>query len=432
MLREFKDLSPIRKEVEVEIPADAVKARMGEVTSEFARQARVPGFRPGKAPKTVILKRFRKDIEGEVIDRLLPHYFSEAVRDRDVRPIGDPVLKKVDELVEGEPLAFIAEFEIKPTFELSEYRGIPVTELPVDVTPAEIDEVIERVRNQASSLKPVLEDRGAKDGDVVTVDIVASGEGVEQRSTEGYDMQLGENAPLPELNEALFGRRPGETTSFEKVYDQENAPNDEVRGKTVHYEVKLSSIREIEKPEVNDELAKSVGFESAEQMRARIEEDLKAHKGQDALQAKRRDAGRHLNERHSFDVPEVMIEAELGKALRDYARYLASQGVDLDKAQIDWEKVREEFQPEALERAKRTLILDAIAEKEEVTVSDTEVDAEIRKSADSGELAEVKMRLRQDGTYEQLRQAIREEKALALVVDAATPHPPEPAPTESK
>lgn len=418
MLVELRDLSPIRKEVEVEIPADTIRERMGQVAREFSRQARLPGFRQGKAPQSVVLKRFRKDIESEVVDRLLPQFFSEAIRGRDLEPVGDPMLRTIDDLVEGEPLKFVAEFEVKPQFELAEYRGLEITEIPIAVEPEEVDAVLERLRDQASRLRPV-EDRAVQKGDVVSVDVVTTGEGIEARTTEGYEFQLGEKAPLLELNEALVGLQPGETTAFEKAYGEEDAPSDEVRGRTIRYEVTLRAIREIERPALNDDFARSMGSEALEQMRERIENDLRSHKEHDGVQSKRRQVGERLNAIHELDVPEVMIEGELAKALREYARYLSSQGVELERAEIDWQRVRDEFRPEAMERAKRRLILEGIARRESLAVSDTEVDAEIRKSAPSGEFSEVRQRLRQDGTYESLRGAMLEEKALQFVLDAA-------------
>ncbi len=420
MLIDLSDVSPIRKQVEVEIPAEAVSSAFQTVTGEFARHAKVPGFRPGKTPKGVILQRFRKDIETEVIDRLLPEYFSEAISGKEFEPVGNPGLKSVDTLEEGKPVRFVAEFEIKPPIQLREYRGIEVTDQPVEVTEAEIDEIVERYRDRASTFVPAG-DRGADEGDYVVIDITSSGEGVETRTSEGYLMQMGEAAPLPELNDAVRGKTIGEEASFEKVYG-EDAPNEQVRNKTVRYHVVIKDLKMREKPAVDDELAKAANLgETVAEMRDRIREDLRRHKEHEALQSKRQQVGKELVMRHEMEVPYALLSEEMTRSMRNYARFLASQGVDIEKADLDWQEVGKNLEPEARDRVKRSLILEAIAKKEGIEISDVEVDAEIRKAASGTdqEFAEVRQRLRADGGYEALRESIAQEKALEMVVQAA-------------
>jgi len=414
MLIELKDISAIRKEVEVEIPADAITTAMGEITTEFIRQARIPGFRPGKAPRSVIRKRFAKDIRDEVVERLVPEHFHEALGERNLELIGEPILKKVDELLEGSPLKFTAEFEIRPTFDLKEYRSLPVTDRKIEVSPQEIDQVVERLRNKASSFRPI-EDRPAEEGDWLVVDIVASGEGVETRTTNDYEFQLGPDSPLPEMVEALAGRKPGETAAFDKVWDDE-APNEEVRGKTVRYDVTLKAVRLLEKPEGNDEFARGMGLATLDELRNAIEKDLFKHKEHESETEKRQELTTRLNEMHEFEVPESMIEEEVTRGLRNYARYLASQGIDPERAPVDWQKARSEYREEAVQRAKRSLILDEIAKKEGLVASNAEVDSEIRRLAGDQEFSEVKQRLRREGGYDGLRATILQEKAMQLLV----------------
>lgn len=420
MLINLTDHSPIRKEVEVEIPADAIRSALDSLTTEFARQAKVPGFRPGKVPARVVRTKFQKEIENEAIDRLLPKYFFEAVGEKQLEPVGNPALKRVDKIEENTPLRFVAEFEIKPAIELRDYRGLEITEPSTEVTDDEVNATIDRIASQSSSMTPVT-DRVAQEGDYLVVDIDSSGEGVEPRRSEAYQFQLGQSAPLPELNENLFGRRVGDKVTFEKTYD-ENAPNEQVRGKTVKYDIELKEIRVLVRPDIDDNFARSTGMaETLEALKSSIRDDMRRHKEHEVMQAKRKQIGEKLVELHELEAPQVMVEEELGNSLRNYARFLASQGVDLEYANVDWEKVREEFRPEAEKRVKRGLILEAIARREELTVSDVEVDAEIRKAASGAnrEFAEVKHRLKHDGGYEGLRTSLLQEKALDLLVNEA-------------
>jgi trigger factor len=419
----FQDLSPVKKSIEVEIPADMIASEAARVTTEFGRQAKLPGFRPGKVPMNVVKTRFAKEIQEEVVNRLLPVSFRDAIKGRELEPVGDPRLEHIDPYVEGAPIKWKAEFEVKPQVELRDYRGLSITESKADVTDADIDAMVERLREQGSVFQPVS-DRGLEDGDYAMITVNFSGEGIEPKSDAGH-FRLGEESPLPEMQDALRGKNVGDSASFDKTYG-DDAQNEAWRGKTVHHEVTLNEIRMQMKPDVTDEFAQSIGgFESVAAMRERIAADIRNHREAEVLREKRQQIGDQLVEAHEFELPEALVEEELGRSLQNYARYLASQGIDLDRVQLDWQKIAEEFRPEAAKRVKRGLILDAIAKKEGLSASDVEVDAEIRRAAadQQRDFAEVKHHLRHDGGYEQLRLSLAREKALELVLREASVRP---------
>ncbi|HEY2325710.1 MAG TPA: trigger factor [Thermoanaerobaculia bacterium] len=421
MLLNYTDLSPVRKSVEVEIPADLIARESDRVTQEFGRQAKIPGFRPGKVPVSVVRNRFAKEIQEEVMSRLLPATFRDAVAERGVEPVGDPQLEHVDAFIEGAPIKYKAAFEIKPQIELREYRGISVDDPKIEVSETDVEAMIERLRDQASAYRPV-EDRALEDGDIAVIDIASTPEGGELNSDTGH-FRLGEETPLPELHDALRGKNPGATASFDKAYG-DDAQQEEWRGKNVHHDVMLKEIRVQEKPEVNDEFAKAVGeWESVDAMREAIRGDIRRHREVEAMRLKRTEIGDALLNAHELEAPETLIEEELGRSLNNYARFLSSQGVDLQKAEIDWEKMSAEFRPDAIKRVKRSLILEAIAKKEGLLVSDVEVDAEIRRAANEAErdFAEVKHRMKHDGGYESLRTSLAQDKALELVLRESKP-----------
>lgn len=415
----YEDLSPVQKSVEVEIPADLISREAEKVTSEFGRHAKVPGFRPGKVPASVVRTRFSKEIQEEVVQRVLGESFRSVVREKGLEPVGDPHLEHLDPFIEGAPMKFKARFEVKPRIELREYRGLEIDDPKIEVTDTDIDAMIERLRDQASAYR-VESERGLEDGDFAVIDITSAGEDLEPKTDSGH-FKLGEESPLPELHEALRGKKAGETASFDKTYG-DDANQESWRGKTIHHEVTLKEIRVQEKPDVDDEFAKSVGaWDNVEQMRETIAADIRRHREMEALRLKRSQIGEKLLALHDFDVPEALVEDELGKSLNNYARYLASQGVDLQKAELDWSKVGEEFRPEAVKRVKRSLILEAIARQEDIKVSDVEVDAEIRRAAkeQEREFADVKHHLKHDGGYEALRSSLAQERALELVLREA-------------
>jgi len=415
----FEDLSPVQKTVEVEIPAAVLSREADRVTNEFGRHAKVPGFRPGKIPASVVRTRFAREIQEEVVSRVLDASFREAVHGKGLEPVGEPQLEHLDPFIEGAPMKFKARFEVKPQIELGEYRGLEVEDPKIEVTETDVDSMIERLRDQASYYR-VESERGLEDGDFAVIDIASSGEDIEPKNDSGH-FKLGEDTPLPELHEALRGKRPGDTASFDKTYG-EDANQEAWRGKTVHHDVTLKEIRVQEKPEVNDELAKSVGgWDTVAQMRETIEADIRRHREAEAQRFKRNQIGEKLLAAHTFDVPETLVEDELGKSLNNYARYLASQGVNLETAEMDWRRIGEEFRPEAVKRVKRSLILEAIAKKEQIEVSDVEVDAEIRQAAreQGREFADVKRHLKHEGGYESLRASLAQDRALELVLREA-------------
>ena len=420
MLLNYEDVSPVKKTIEVEIPADLIAAESQRVTADFSRQAKIPGFRPGKVPAGIVRTRFAKEIQEQVMERLLPLTFRDAIADKNLEIVGEPHLQHMDTFIEGAPVKYKAEFEVKPTFELGEYRGLAIDDPKIEVGDGDIGAMIDRIREQASAYRPVT-DRGLEEGDFAMIEMTTSGEGVDP-DTRGGHFRLGEETPMPELHDALRGKMPGETASFDKTYP-EDAQNESFRGKTIHHEVTLKEIRVQEKPEVTDEFAQSSGgWESVDQMREAIAADIRKHRELEVRRLKQTQIGELLLAAHEMEVPETLVEEELGKSLQNYARFLASQGVDIEQAQIDWRKMRDEFQPEAVKRVKRALILEQIAKKENLIVSDVEVDAEIRRAAKEADrdFAEVKHRIKHDGGYEALRMSLSQERALDLVLREAS------------
>lgn len=415
----FEDLSPVQKTVEVEIPASLISREADRVTHEFGRSAQVPGFRPGKIPASVVRSRFAKEIQEEVVTRLLSESFLQAMKEKGLEPVGEPRLEHIDPFIEGAPMKFKAVFEVKPQIELGDYRGLEVEDPKIKVTETDVDAMIERLRDQSSAYR-VETERGLEDGDFAVIEIASTGEDIEPKTDSGH-FRMGEETPLPELHDGLRGKKAGDVASFDKTYG-EDASQEVWRGKTVHHDVTLKEIRVQEKPEVDDEFAKSVGgWDTTAQMREVIEADIRRHREAEAHRFKRNQVGEKLLAGHHFDVPETLVDEELGKSLNNYARYLASQGVNLEKAEIDWRKIGEEFRPEAIKRVKRSLVLEAIAKKEGIEVSDVEVDAEIRRAAreQEREFADVKHHLKHEGGYEALRASIAQDRALELVLNAS-------------
>ena len=416
----FEDVSSIQKLVEVEIPADLVSREANRVTTEFGRQVSVPGFRPGKVPVSVVRNRFAKEIQEEVVSRVLGQSFRTVIQEKGLEPVGEPKLEHLDPFIDGAPMKYKARFEVKPQIDLREYRGLEIEDPKIEVSDTDVEAMIERLRLSVSHLRPIV-DRGAEDGDVAMIEMTSTPEGGEPFVQQG-EITVGEEGPLPELQEKLQGMTPEDAPrTFDRTFG-DDAVREEWRGKPVHFELSLKALAVREKPEVTDEMAKSVGgWETVDQMREAITADIRRHREAEAVRFKRSQVGDKLLAAHEFEVPETLVEDELGKSLNNYARYLASQGVDLETAEVDWRKLGEEFRPEAVKRVRRMLILEAIARKEAIEVSDVEVDAEIRRAAREQErdFADVKHHLKHEGGYESLRASMAQDRALELVLHEA-------------
>src|SRR5260370_26114 len=322
MLLNFIDLSPIKKQVEIEIPADMIAAEHQRLAIEFSQQADLPGFRRGKVPVSYIRSRFAKELQKELMDNLISNTFYEVMKEKGLQPIGDPRLDHIDTFMEGVPLRFKAEFEIKPGIELGEYRGIEVDDPKIEVTEHDIESMVERLRDDASAYR-LENERGIQDGDIVVVDIESSwGEG--QTKNDSAHFPVGEGSPLPEMQEQLQGKGAGDTVTIEKEYD--DASNEEWRGQRVHHEVTVKEVRVQEKPEVTDEFAKSVGnWESVDEMRQAITADVRKHREQETLRVKKSQIGERRLATHEPDVPRALLDEEPGKPLHNHAGSLTCE-----------------------------------------------------------------------------------------------------------
>jgi trigger factor len=416
--------SPTRTVLEIEVPAEEVELARKGLIRAYAGQASIPGFRKGHAPESVIQKRFAEQIREDVIERLVPDALAGAIEDRKLSVLGRP---RIDGLTWDPPgpLRFTAKLDLKPAVDPGEYRGIPVQDVGTDPSEAEVAEVLDRLREGHAEFHPI-EGRPAAPGDFAVADIagtfveiLAPGQNPRTFRDEKLTLEVGHPDSMPEINEALRGSLPGQTQRFRKNFP-DDFPNEEFKGKTVDYELTLVALKEKKLPEVNDEFAKLVSdTESAEKLREKVREGLRREKEGERRRRFRRVILDALLSKTGFPAPEALVEAETVAALKDYARYLAANGVDPKEA--DWEKLRKDAVPGAERRVREYLILDEIARREGIEVSDTEVEAEFKRAAarrgvDPGALRE--QMAKSDG-LEALRDEIRLAKAAEVLVSAA-------------
>ncbi len=378
MKAELTDISPVKKRFEIEIPDDVVSGEVTTIAREFAKRARVPGFRPGRAPLGVVKNRYREDIQSELYQHLLPKYFAEAVKDRDLDLVDSPVFEEVNYL-SGQPLRFKAVFEIYPTLDITNHDKIPIEEIPTEVTDEEIDQALERMREEQAEMTPVEEDRGAEAGDFVEISFTGTIEGEDTDPLTGENVlcEVGGETTVKEFTEHLMGGRPGEEKDFEVQYKEEH-PDPKLSGKTIHYAIRLGSLKQKSRPPLDDDFAQSLGeYETLDDLKAKIRENIGKHKENGANEQAQDALLRWLEENNEFEVPERLIEQQAEIRLQRLVRDLAGRGIKPERLDVDWGKIREDQYAQAVRDVRGSLILDHLADREGVDATEEEISQEI-------------------------------------------------------
>jgi len=362
-----RDESETRATLDIEVPAEDVERTYGAVARAFAQRAALPGFRRGHVPESLVQQRFAGEIREEVIERLLPAALTSAIEEKQLSVLGHPHVENLEWNPPG-PIRFSARLDLKPVVDPGEYRDIPVEDVSVEPSEEELAQVLDRIRESHAEFHPV-EGRRAAAGDFAVADvagrfieILQPGQDPRTFRDEKLTLEVGHADSMPEINDALAGALPGETRAFRKSF-ADDFPNEEFRGKTVDYEVTLVALKEKRLPEFDDEFARAVAqAESADVLREKVRANLRQEKEAARRRKFRRDILETILSRTSVPAPEVLVESEVVSSLRDYARYLATNGVDPKEA--DWEKLREDARPGAERRVREYLMLDAVARRE--------------------------------------------------------------------
>jgi trigger factor len=406
-----------RREIELEIPAENVQKATEKVARDIARVARIPGFRPGKAPVTIVRRRFADDIQGEVVQSLVPEYLEKALDEKKLVPVARPEVDKV-EFKEGEPLRFRAVFEVLPEFELGEYKNLQVQVHEIEVGDAQVDKALEEMRDRVATFVPI-EGRPAQDGDYALIKIAGMpAGGGEPVQADNIMCHLGAEETVASFTENLRGATPGETKKFQTVYP-EDFPDPKLAGKTYDYSVELQGIKEKKLPELNDEFAKDAasepgGVTTLAELRQKIRESLEAAKQQQESAQGREKMLEQIVKQHDFPVPEALIEHQMDTRLERVVRSLAAQGMDPRAANVDWMSLRRGQRDRAAADVKAELLLDRIATAENIEATEEDVEKELAEAAQgSGESAtSLRARLTKQGALDRMKSKLRSEKTI--------------------
>jgi trigger factor len=419
-----------KHELEITVPVDEIDRETDRVVADIQHKAKLPGFRPGKAPASLIRTKFSKQVREDVLENLLPKYFKQKVEEEHLEVVGRPNVKDVH-FHAGEPLRFKAEFEVAPEIELKDYRGVTIHYSEPQVTEEDIAKRLEEIREQKAQFVNA-EPRALVDGDhaVVTLDSLS---GVDQPiHQDEVVLHVGDPDTMPGFSEALRGMSPEEEKEFEVTYP-EDFGQERLAGKTVRFRAKLTTIRTKELPELNDEFAQDLGdYPTLNDLREAVRKAI-FHEREYALQQKAKDQLiDQLIETHEFPVPEAYIERQIESQLENQFRELAERGIDPTKLKIDWAKLKEAQRPKALHDVKASLLVDKIAEREAIAPTNDEVDAEVQKIAKQQRepVAAVRKKLQKDGILSRIAYQIRSNKTLNFLFEHARKEAGEPEPPE--
>jgi len=428
MKTELKDISPTRKQIDVEIDAAAVRTVYDRISDNYAKAASVPGFRPGHAPRAVVRTRFKEQIRTEVLRELLPDAVQKAVEEHKLEPLGEPELnlensEGLDQLGQ-QSISFNVSVEVLPEIKLGDYKGLEVNRSTRPVNDDDVDRVVESLREGSATLEPV-EDRGAQLGDIVTASF--HGKFIEEPDAEpikveDVDVILGGEGVVQEITDQLIGARPDDEKTFTVDYPADfNAKG--LAGKKVEYLVKVSAVRIKELPDLDDDWAQSLGdeIESLEQLRTKVRADLDQQVKNESENKMRGALIRQLVDLHEFELPERLVEHQTEHRLESVVRDMIGQGIDPRNPDLQWDKARESLKEQASYDLRSSLLLERIAEAEKIEVSDQEVDDEINALADASRQTadQVRAILTKQGGERSIAGRLRNRKALDLLVENA-------------
>ena len=419
MKTEFTDVSDTQKTITIEIPTEVVDAEINRIATSYTKQAKIPGFRPGKVPKTVVKQRFKDQILHDVMHGLIPRAVDEALQERGLEPVATPNIRDVS-LEEGKPLVFTAAVETVPPFDPGDLSTIDLRRPIVDITEEAVGRTLEQLRERAGKHEAV-EGRPVAAGDAVVAHLSRTDEAGETDRHENVTIELGSQGNPPGFDDNLIGLSPGDTKRF-VVHFPGEYPIAELANKDLTYDVELKEIRRKVLPELDDEFAKDLGeFETLAALRAQVRTDMEAQARDHARQHVRGDLLKQLADRVTFEIPAVLIDREMDRRLEEFARQLLSQNVDPRNAGIDWAEFREAQREPARAAVASALVLDEVARRENLTVAPEDVDKEIERFAAGSGRTPVALRaqLENEGGISRLYAGLRREKAVDLAMSRA-------------
>jgi trigger factor len=407
----------VKREISVEIPAEEVTREMEVIVQKYQKVARLPGFRSGHVPASIIKQRFKEDLKSDVVEALVPRYFRKEAEKQGMIPVSQPRVTDLH-IHDGEALRFKASFEVLPEIVVEGYKELRADHPEVVIKDEEVEEAVNSVREQHATYASV-EGRPLADGDFAQ----ASMDGKPKQddgSSQPVHMdevliEIGGKNTVPEFTEQLRGANAGDEREFEVSYPADVA-DQRLAGRTFVYTVKVQAIKQKNLPELNDDFAKELGeFTSLDQVRKQIRENMEAERKHDAERSAKDKLIAELVKRNDFEVPESLVDRQIDVRLERGLRALAAQGMKMeDLKKMDLPRLRVGQRDQAVQDVKSSLLLERVADLEKIEAGEDEVNHEIAALAQQTKQTPeaVRARLTQDGGLDRIRNRIRSEKTL--------------------
>ena len=419
---QVEELSPVERKLSIEVPPEQVQAELGRAYAQLGRSVRLPGFRPGKVPRRILEQRFKGEVEDDVTRRLVERAYLSAISEHHVDAVGAPQLTPV-RLDQEKPFAFEARVEVRPKVDPKDYRGLPFKHVAVAVTDAQVDERLEAMRQRVARLEPVEGRTVAETGDFAIVDYTGTIDGQPFPGSAAEDVTVEVAAGdlmrgnVPELAGTVVGQK----RELDHTFAADD-PEEARAGKTAHFSFTLKGLKRQLVPPLDDDFAKEVGGgETLAELRSKVRGDLETAARNGAAQDERDQLVKGLVERNPFDLPKAMIERGLDAMLDGALRMMARQGLDPSRLNLDFSSLRDEMRPKAEAEVRGALLLQAVAEKEGLSVKSEDLDARIAQYAtESGApLHQVRKAFKEPEQRRALEQRVREEKTVEFLKAAA-------------
>jgi trigger factor len=411
----MEEVGPCRLQLKVEVPAPAVEAEEQRVTQEYAKRARIPGFRKGKVPTAMVKRHFGEEIQRDLVERLIPRYWRQAEAEKSLQPLGPPSVTEVRH-ESGAPLAFTAVVEVRPAIELRNYRDFALPEPAGEPTAEEIRALVDQLRQSHADWRPV--ERAAAAGDRVQVQVRERKPGEEPAEPQSAEVEIGSPRVWEELSLAVTGLAAGQSGEFTRTLGEGETAREAT------FDVRVEEVREARLPEPDDAFAKHFGdFESFAAFEDDVARRLLQSKREEARDRRERALLDQLTERHPMTLPDGVVRHETEALLREYAEGLARRGVDLEKAEIDWQKIGEEAKPHAERRVQARLLLDAVADAEKIDVGAEEFEQALAVLArvQGMSTGALRQRLDEAGELAGFRARMRREKTVRYLLGESEP-----------
>lgn len=408
----------------VTVPAEKVDKAIDQAFKKVVKQINVPGFRKGKVPRQIFEQRFGVEaLYQDAVDILLPEAYGEAIDETGIKPVDQPEIN-VTSIEKGEDMTFEANVVVEPEVELGDYKGLEIEKQDTELTEEEVQESIDHQLGHLAEMV-VKEDGAVENGDTVNIDFdgYVDGEQFEGGQAEGYDLEIGSGSFIPGFEEQLVGVKAGEEKDVNVTFPEEYHA-EELAGKEATFKTKVNEIKYKDVPELNDEIANELDAEanSVDEYKENVRKRLAEQKATDAENTQKEEAINKATNNTTIDVPEAMIKTELDRMVQEFGQRMQQQGLNLETYfQIsgqDESQLREQMKDDAEERVKTNLTLTAIADAEEVEVSDADIDKELEKMSEQFNISveDIKQTL---GNTDIVKNDVRIQKVIDMLVEEA-------------